>query len=1394
MLHNNEIIHSDINAIITGPNRGNFTHYTLNPAYPNRNQPFREFTLIFHDEMPAIQAFPVFEDPVLGFTLAGVRDQFAINYGSGGAGAMILANRLGVGPGRECAECAYEDIFLTSWVNGDPAMIVDNPANTGISATKAFYPDDPSNVYHGYLSDHTKFRILHAGTEHHLFHLHTHQWLFNPDDDNSTYLDSQAIGPNSAYTLEIAYNGGGNRNKSAGDSIFHCHFYPHFAQGMWSLWRVHDVFEIGTVLDPNGRPVAGSRALPDGEIIAGTPIPAIVPIPGLPMAPMPGPVQLAQGDLNKDNLSDSSQIDLNGNNIPDYDEFFNLNINTPFVGYPFYIPAIAGHHPPHPPLSHLFKNGIHHDGGLPRHVIAKGSPVFPPLNRLDFSKDFHNATAIRLPEEGTAVEALAMGYHATRFHNTFRPDGTSAQFETNGLPPKPGAAFADPCRKDDGTPVNIGGDINRRFKTAVIRLDMKINKAGWHFPQSHIMALWDDVAPLLAGTKAPEPYIIRAKSGECIENWHTNLVPRNYEQDDFQVKTPIDMIGQHIHLVKFDVLGSSGGGVGFNYEDSTMSYEAVQHHIHAINETGGIINPDSSQTLLQAMPHPFFGTAFTGATTTVYRWWADPLLNNQGIDRTLGNVFTHDHMTPSTTQQTGLYGMLIIEPSDSTWRDPETGAILGGRLDGGPTSWRADIITGLNGADSFREFALMFGDFFLAYDKFGKPINPPGKVQIGLPFLLAPPQVCPGGLPAPCPEAISLDDPGTFTVNYRNEPIALRVRDPLTNTQAVGLAGDLSFAFQSRTDRADPDFNVQPAFYPPLTRDVGPGDPFTPLLRVYEGDKVRLRVIAGAHEEGHVVTVHGVKWLQEFASQNSGFRNSQMMGISEQFIFEVPIVPNNTQRVRTDLLWTVNAASDGYWNGTWGLMRTYQRLRADLRALPNNPVTNQGLRIANANNFNEMCPTNAPVRRFDVTAVRVADALPGGTLIYNPRNANGGPLYDPTAIMYVNTTDLDASGRLRAGVPIEPLILRANAGDCIQLTLRNRLPADLGDPNDPNTWGFSALPMLVQNFNSNQLRPSSHVGLHTQLLAYDVQRRDGTNVGTNPVQTVPPVTFNPLTGAPIISSTTYRWYAGDVKYNRTNQRLEATPMEFGAINLMPSDRIKQIQKGAIAALIVEPPGATVTLDPGTRASATVTYQASGGQPGGTFREFVMLFQDDINLRFGSNFGGFNAGDPVPNLTLDDVAPEDTGQKAVNYRTEPMWFRFGFAPNTPFEITRNNDFSNAVSNNLIGGDPVTPVFRANAGTPVRFRLLQPGGHARNNVFVLHGHTWQRQPYVNNSARLGDNPKSFFMSAQEGHGPSNHFDIIPQNGAGGAFNVKGDYLWRTGTPFVFDGGIWGIFRVQ
>ncbi|MEA2488789.1 MAG: manganese oxidase, partial [Acidobacteriota bacterium] len=301
-----EIRHSDLNAVIY--QQAGSEECAEQAPTGTCGLSFREFTVIFHDELTVHQAFAELADEEN--PISSIRDGMGINYGSSSMGAAVLANAKGIGPAKDCAECKFEEFFLSSWPNGDPALLVQ-------------YPDDPSNVHHSYLGDPVRFRNLHAGPkETHVFHLHAHQWLQDEHDQNSTYLDSQTISPGAAYTYEIQYGGGGNRNYTVGDSIFHCHLYPHFAQGMWELWRNHDVFEDGTA----------ARNLPDFELTAGTPNPALVPIPGFALPPRPTPQ---------------------------------------FLGYPFYVAAQAGHRPPQPPLD----MDDAHNGGLPRHIITSGTAL-----------------------------------------------------------------------------------------------------------------------------------------------------------------------------------------------------------------------------------------------------------------------------------------------------------------------------------------------------------------------------------------------------------------------------------------------------------------------------------------------------------------------------------------------------------------------------------------------------------------------------------------------------------------------------------------------------------------------------------------------------------------------------------------------------------------------------------------------------------------------------------------------------------------------------------------------------------------------------------------------------------------------------------------------------------
>ena len=1489
---NNNIVHSDLTAIITGPNGGRFPGSTgvnspeppcnsanngagatdplfcANPASPDRKQPYRELTIIYHEVgQIATQAFPVFSDPALGMvsTINAGFDGFAINYGTGGIGAEVYANRIGVGPMGSCVDCKFEEFFLSAWSVGDPAMLVDRPANSSVlppfatspasppvpnnppsttapvlctaaqlgdtgqppdpncanarvpvpgavngfpyslkpllKATKAYYPDDPSNVYHSYINDHTKFRIHHGGTvATHVHHQHAHQWLQSHNSDEGSYLDSQMISPGASYTLEMTFNGSGNRNKVVGDSIFHCHFYPHFAAGMWAMWRTHDTFEPGSQLDSNGVPVKGTRALPDGEILAGTPTPAIVPMPTLPMAPMPSAVFIENGQVV---YGTPAARDVTGDRV------------TQNPGFPFFIPGIAGARAPHPPLDFAPDGaGGFLDGGLPRHVVTGGTIKYEKHDQFDWSKDLATMTARQLPEAGTNVEKVAMTFFGTRCRPSFFPDGTAGScpstpvtsptmtqnvrptgFLLNGLPrgPQMGAPFADPAVDDDGKAINVvnGVQVKRVYKAAAIQLNVRLNKIGWHYPQQRILTLWNDVAPTLAYTpggtgRAPEPLFFRGNSGDIVEYWHTNLVPNYYLVDDFQVRTPTDILGQHIHLVKFDVTSSDGAGNGFNYEDGTFSPTEVQEMIHAINAPGGSWTPCAGcgTTTLAPKPPPAeicggpnppaqCANEWKGAQTTIQRWYLDPVNNSQNVDRTLRTVFTHDHFGPSTHQQAGLYAGLLVEPKDSVWKNTDGSPMGGGKIgdrpvrgDGGPTSWQANIIT-TNAADSYREFMLEFQDLQLAYDAASKQVPDPAKDKgwrdpthaINATTFPEFGQVMPRLVSTGNVNPIT----GTQSVNYYNEPIALR----------VGSTGDLSNAFDNQSA-----LQVNPNFTNP--------DPVTPLMRAYQNDNVQIRVLVGAHVFAHQFNLAGPVWFSEPSWKNSGYRSNQPMGLSEHFelLFKVPSssaplatggnplrkCPDGTSQANcVDFFYSPSFDEQGIAQGLWGIFRSYDPTVAanNLAALPNNPIS------SSANVAYATCPANQPasqVRTFNITAVTAQKALAGitpvpntnppqGELIFNDRGPRSDWIGSLMGIMYVRSEDLDSTGRLKAGVPVEPLILRANAGDCINVNLTNAIDASSLVRQHNFNWPSPFKPPITQKM-------SQFVGLHPQLLGYDAAKSTGWNIGWNSKGNTSQV-------AGIGQTVKYQWYAGTIDRTGSGGALTYQPVEFGALNLFPSDPLFQHPNGLIGQMIIEPQGSTWQCGeagalrpcdpvsgqqpPTSRASASVTAVT------GNFREFSVMISDAL-------------------LTSSTTS-------AINYRSEPKSARF-LPSATDFSCMTSNLLDVATSSPA--GDPKTPIFTANPGDQVRFRMTHPLGTGDSQVFTVHGHNWQRNPYTKNSLIIGPNNLSQWLGSRDNHGSSDAFDLVIQK-AGGNFGRSGDYLYTAFLPDQALLGAWGLFRV-
>jgi manganese oxidase len=1708
-----QIVHSEINAVVAGPNAdGKFPASTYpleskgkrNPTIPNRLEPFRDFASIFHDEPGTAQAFPGFykTDPVFRYVLAGVKDGFMINYGSGGIGSEIIANRLGVGPMHDCLSCAYEEFFLTSFTVGDPALTVDVPANLGLEnllpgqvpppgtqgpkANFVIGAEDPSNVHHSYTGDFVKFRNIHVGKEQHVFHLHNHQWLYNPNDDNSNYLDAQGIGPGAGYTYEIAFGGSGNRNKTAGDAIFHCHFYPHFAQGMWYHWRNNDTFQAGTILNATpatndaqgfaiasgyhtavwglaeGKPKAGSRAYPDSEIVAGTPIPALVPLPGKPMPVMPGRVTTKVNPL--------MAVTNPAKPVGSLSKVIDRDVNP---GFPFWIAGmedVIGQRPPTPVLDMLSKDQATalknsgdplwaelnpaqadgFDGGLPRHALkglAAGGVAVTTTTRLDFSKELKKSDVVYYPEEGTDLERVAMQFHSQRCIPTFTPDGTQATcvadpvkgqvggFIVNGSKPVVGAPYHNPCIDDAGTVLKAGAvgrffsgepdgmnvrgaslfnsDSPRIYKGTNMQFDAVLNKVGYHYPQQRIVALWQDVKDIITKAKAPEPLVMRLNTFDCAVYHHSNLVPEFYEIDDYQVRTPTDIIGQHIHLPKWDLTTTDGAANGWNYEDGTIGPRTIRERIHAIrvfNQCVGAASGDprdGTGACPVAKDHPYWGKVagqlggkfpeeWKGARTTIQRWFSDPVVNTDGVDRGLGIVFTHDHYGPSTHQQIGLYSTVLAEPAASRWVHNETGQQLGydpftgapGRTDttadgtvfsdGGPTSWQAAILpqpqtgpyasntvkaqpcssaTQVNGVDcqqAHREFYFEHSDFQHAYeagvyvgaDQQGMPFNPEGAglppqvfnagnpqwnglAQDAFRFAINPParaqinpvfpdlvvelkntlnnpegNFCPE---RPCPQAIDVQDPGMFVVNYRNEPVALRVYDPnkigpdgKPGMQADAKAGDLAFALQSRPDRAIAQMNVMPdqntvingTRFPPHINAGGfdKTDPFTPMLRVYAGDLVRVKVQAGGHEEEHNASIHGVKWLQAGSgfgqAKNSGWRNNQANGISEQFTLMAPVLPSDQNRARNvDYAYSVDGSNDGWWSGAWGIMRSYEALQANLFQLPS-PFSGPA-RVANTAAFKGVCPANAPIRNFDITAVLANDVLgnafgvtikpqgpvgtmhvggplntAGGTLIYNRRNStvtgqgvdpvtgahvtmtHQGPLHDPTAIMFVLTSDLDANGKLKPSAPVEPLVLRALPGDCVNVVLRNKLPMDNKfNSKVPDLATYTTLigavkrdrfgPEGATTFNMNLIRPSAFAGIHPQLVSYDASRHDGTIVGQNAeggMVAVPGQLAN------------YTWYMGDLNGTPVNGNvtLNAVPIEFGGTNLIPADKIKQGAKSMVGSLVVEPAGSTWVESTqvadrqdgvGTRTTrAQATVCPAGGNcttnSAGAFRDFSLVMTKGMTHYYRD-------GSPVEHMNGEGVGiPEDSQESsnmAINYGVEPLWFRFGILPQAPFgpatvagsyaavpnshQAYSNTLLTGAVTcdaNNVCTGDPETPVLVALPGKEARVRISTPHGTSRGSTFALHGHVWQRDPYVCpgearnaltgacemtsvGSRAIGDNPLAFAQGGQESWNAVTHFDIrVPSAGGGNA--VKGDYLFRDVGSFGNASGLWGVMRVK
>lgn len=503
---------------------------------------FREYAVFFHDELEIKDKDgnqPV--DPHTRLPSATT----AISYRS-----EPMRNRP---PLTEEHSDTGEDISMSSWVYGDPAP----------------------PILRAYVGDPAKIRLIHGGVkENHVFHLHNHQWKLEGDNPNSTIIDSVSISPQECYTLDILH-GAGSLNRTIGDVIFHCHLYPHFHGGMWTLWRIYDRLEDGTGM------------LPDGTVIP-------------PLQPL------------KDRIRPPKKDELH-------------------PGYPNFIEGTFGE-----------------------------APLQPPL-----------------------------------------------------------------------------------------------------------------------GVLCVEPLVIRANAGDCIEVRLTNLLPEYLKESPFQMETKTDIVGYHIHLVKFDTIVADGAANGWNNIAGARKYE----------------------TLIER----FF-------------------LNTE-----LRTVFFHDHLFANSHQQHGVFGALLVEEAGATFHDIRTGK----EINYGTKA----VIKRIDGT-SFREFALFVHDFALLFDGEGNPLNPPevpgshdDPGVMGINYRCEPmrERLKDHSDPAYIFSSIEHGDPATpILETYPGDEMMIRLLDGAHEEQhafnLTGMSWKREIADPLSPDVASQTIGISEAFNIHVTKQYDPGD------------------------------------------------------------------------------------------------------------------------------------------------------------------------------------------------------------------------------------------------------------------------------------------------------------------------------------------------------------------------------------------------------------------------------------------------------------------------------------------------------------------------------------------------------------------------------------------
>lgn len=1047
-------------------------------------------------------------------------------------------------------------------------------------AFSSYSHGDPAvPIASGYVSDPTKWRLVNAdGEVAHVHHIHGggNRWPFQPAtnptrfglplqkgvvdivDNRSILIDSQMVAPGEVYNIENECGAGGCQ-AGPGDHLWHCHINEHYPAGMWGMWRVHNTLQPDLV------------ELPDR---AGRVRPAVTSVDLL------GTTLPNGTTLTADNLGDWVRLFLppRGVRHHHYDASVMdwtvvetpegpLYLNEPETAtvHPNYVSPTPGERPP---------------------------ILFDPLTK-------RTAFPLLNPHPG--------------FRPPF-PPGTSGHGPSPYLQGRDDGNFD----LDRVCPANRPA---REFHIRVAQMAIPVTDEGDELDEGIVFTLANEEDALRRGDKPIEPLLLRLNTGDCDRIVLANGLP---DQEDQHANT----VNLHPHFGQFDPQGSDGAVTGFNFEQAVEPFAVEGTRLAAPARAGdmSVLVEDSSRFHVGA----FVALGLDQAAYDIHRIAAiegnvlvlsEPVRFDQPagsaasdefvtheiyFDFQAGVTYFHDHVSHSHLAR-GQFGAYVVEPTNSSYRDPRTGRT---EWPPGPgvcphtpthtctlTGSQADILTDgpltlQRPGEPFREQVIIFGD------------NAP----------------------------LRHGQRGVTWTNYRAEPLEDREEN-----------GERRYALSS----------------------VVHGDPFTPVLSAYVGDQMVVRVLTGSLNHIHTFVMPDHLFPVERFDDVSLRAEAYTVGQSERF--DLVARAGGLAQTPGDFLW-YNGLNRHFEEGSWGLVRVHDTLRADLLPLPGRtpPMgvgypenVPHGATPARAPDPGNPCPPTAPLVRRNVSLVET-------DIVFNEREGIKRSNQEVFAL------DEDIP-RLRAseGRGLEPLVLHARLGTCLEVRFTNRV--DDGARS-----------------------------LHTALMEKDVRKSSGITAGYNYDQSVEPN-----------ESIVYRYFVRD-----------GVPGQEFSLVAEFADPIRSWDRGAYGGINLVPGNAT-THDPRTGAHTARGADVAVRLPDGTgYRVFTAVFHDE-DERIGQDempYPTFVDGIAAINYRMEPL--DERRARGLVERGDGDEDNVGDepAPTPPYAFS-----------SYLHGDPETPVFRAYAGENVTFRAAIVRGE-QPHAFHLDGHHWRLTPAESRSSEI------------------------------------------------------------